>query len=89
MRYADYDNVQGRSGGPFLDELELLSYEKECAAAENRDPDYLQFGFTGPDDPEPQEAPSLARALRLNEAQTAGAPEIGSEPDSLTVFKEN
>jgi hypothetical protein len=51
-RYPDYDNVEGRPGGPYLDELEVLAHEKRCAAAEGRLPDYLSLitsegtGFT-------------------------------------------
>lgn len=38
--YAQYGSVQGRSGGPYLDELEVLEAEKKRAQADKREPEY-------------------------------------------------
>jgi hypothetical protein len=45
MKYTEFDNVEGRQGGPYLDELELLTKEKKYAEMEGRTPNYVSLGF--------------------------------------------
>lgn len=42
MRYADYDNVEGKQGGPYHTEETVLEREKRSAATEEREPNYQQ-----------------------------------------------
>jgi hypothetical protein len=40
MKYPEYDNVQGKHGGPYHTEITVLEREKRSAAVEEREPDY-------------------------------------------------
>jgi hypothetical protein len=40
MKYADFDNAEGKHGGPFLNELQVLEREKLNSGKDGREPQY-------------------------------------------------